>query len=145
MANLFAFVFLVILGMVLAAIGIALKVLEDQRRRSLTSMFRELNSGEPDVYETSILRDPNPHAGVPQVLQKIEAIRGLDATLAQAGLNWKTPDVLLATAVAAIIGGTIGLLLPIPYFRALVAPAMAVLFASFPWIYIAYKRRQRFA
>jgi len=136
------FAFLVLFAVILVAISVGYRFLEEQRKHQVKGMLDTV-TGKSEQVETSILVDrtaPNPFdAALGRSAFSVE----LGRTIQQAGLQWSVSRLLIAMSVGAVVGGVIG-----GTFNPLgIAPvsviALAFLLGSFPYLYVRRKRSKR--
>ena len=136
------FAFLVLFAVILVAISVGYRFLEEQRKHQVKGMLDTV-TGKSEQVETSILVDrtaPNPFdAALSRSAFSVE----LGRTIQQAGLQWSVSRLLIAMSVGAVVGGVIG-----GTFNPLgIAPvsviALAFLLGSFPYLYVRRKRSKR--
>jgi len=136
------FAFLVLFAVMLVAISVGYRFLEEQRKKQVKGLLDTV-TGNPERAETSILVDrtaPNPFDAV---LSRSSFSVALSRTIQQAGLQWSVSRLLIAMAVGTVVGGLIGgTFNPLGVTAASVI-ALAFLLGSFPYLYVRRKRTKR--
>ena len=146
MPAIWIFLFFCLLAVVLIATAVGLNYLETQRKKQVKSMFRSVDGAVDEEAPAKILVD---QTETDSTIRRVAVGLGLwdkfEATILQSGLNWPVTQVLTASAVAALIGYLIGWKLNVLLLPFLSGLPTAVLGACLPYMYVLWKRRQRFA
>ena len=146
MSTLFFFLFFCILAIVLVATAAGLNFLERQRRQQVKSMLRTVDGATVEPVETQILLEPEERLPlVDRAVSGLNVALGLETTLRQSGLNWGLTQLLVLTGVTAVVGLALGWKFNFLALPVLSVVALAVLFGSLPYVYVRFKRRQRFS
>lgn len=145
MTNLLIGVFLFLFAMVLIAVGLALKFLEDQRKKQVREMLATADPGASSFTEVKVLKDPSEESGLASLFRRFTVFERLDQLLKQSGLGWSVPGLIGAMVVSACAGLLLGTILPVLFFRYAGPFTFAVVFASLPLAYVARARRKRLA
>jgi tight adherence protein B len=134
--------FFFLFAVVLVAVALGLKFIEDLRKRQVTGMIKTV-SGEPEIPATTILVEPGNGPTLASLLEKSPVTRILQASIQQAGLEWKASQLLVAMVGLGVTAAFIGLLWNFLENRTLSALVLGLLFASMPYFYVRSKRKAR--
>jgi tight adherence protein B len=145
MSPLFWFLFFCVLAIVLVSTALGLHFLESQRKKQVQSMLRTVDGKAPEA-DTHILFNPDDSkAFVARAVSRLNWAQAVETTLHQSGLNWSVGLLLSFTMVGAAIGLILGWRFNILAFSFLSLPALAIACGSIPYVYVRFKRSQRFA
>jgi tight adherence protein B len=135
-------VFLVLFAIVLVLVSIGLKFVESQRKKRVGELLQTVSSGTP-VQQTSILQDQSEGVGLFSVVAELPVLKRLQAKIQQGGLTWSAGGVVMAMCAAGVVGSLLGLRVRVPVFREFAMATLGFGFAMVPYLYVAWKRRQR--
>jgi tight adherence protein B len=136
--------FLVIFSAVLLAIGLGWRWFESRRKAQVTKVL-ETTTGQVAYEKVTILRDRLTEEGLTKVLASLPLYASIEKKIEQSGLAWTPMGLLTATLVSAVIGLFIGTVLPILFTAWITAPALAIGFATLPYLWLMYSRSRRLA
>lgn len=146
MSSIFFFLFFCVLAIVLVATALGLNFLESQRKKQVKSMLRTVEGKTPEEAETKILLEPDENdAFVSRAVSRLNWAKSIESTLQQSGLNWSVTRLLITTIIFAGAGLLLGWRFNVLAFSFLSLPALAIVLGCAPYVYVRYKRRQRFA
>jgi tight adherence protein B len=145
MSTVFLFLFCCVLAVVLVATALGLNFLESQRKKQVKSMLRTVEGKIPEEGASVLLEEKDNADLLAQAVAHLGWAQRAETTLQQSGLNWSTQTLLLLTVAGAAIGLILGLRFNILVFSLLSVLTLATACASIPYLYVRYKRRQRFA
>lgn len=137
-----AIIFLVLFAVVLIAVSLGYRFLETQRKRQVAGML-EMVSGKPAETAPSILIKPGEDDPLAEVLRRAEVTGRLQAIIQQSGLSWSVTHLFTLTVMCAIGGGVIGFFFRPLGFLVLSTMVGAILFGSFPFLFLRVKRTKR--
>jgi tight adherence protein B len=136
--------FLAVFGVTALTIALGLKYEEVQKKKKVTEML-ETKSGGTGT-QSKVLLGPEKQGDVAtKILEYFNFARKLETNIQQAGLTWSPNSFLLGSMVLTIFGALIGGKLRFLLSPGLSALALAVLFGSFPHLYVKKKRAKRLA
>lgn len=132
--------FVVVFALIMVAVSLGLKFLDARRKKQVTELLSTA-AGEQVVTITSLLKeiDPDKPTGFKAVLKSMQFSRHVQEQLQQAGLSWKSTQLITAMGLMAIPGLGLGLLLGGP----LAGIAGTAVFAMLPYVYVRKKRTKR--
>src|ERR1043166_1070314 len=136
--------FLVIFSAVLLAIGLGWRWFESRRKAQVTKVL-ETTTGQVAYEKVTILRDRLTEEGLTKVRASLPLYASIEKKIEQSGLAWTPMGLLTATLVSAVIGLFIGTVLPILFTAWITAPALAIGFATLPYLWLMYSRSRRLA
>jgi tight adherence protein B len=146
MTTVFLFLFCCILAIVLVATAVGFNFLESQRKKQVKSMLRTVDGNPSEEAATHILFEAENHEDLMvRAVSRLHWAQGLETVLQQSGLNWSMGRLLAYTVAGAVIGLVLGWKFNILVFSPLSLVAAAAACSSVPYLYVRYKRRQRFA
>jgi len=105
----------------------------------------ETTTGQVAYEKVTILRDRLTEEGLTKVLASLPLYASIEKKIEQSGLAWTPMGLLTATLVSAVIGLFIGTVLPILFTAWITAPALAIGFATLPYLWLMYSRSRRLA
>jgi tight adherence protein B len=137
-----AFVFLVILGLLLASISFGLGFYEKQRRKKLVSMLRTVTqNGEEQHVDLLIdLGEQKKNAGSEE---KFDLITRVEKMLSESGLDWTMTRLGVTMGVTFVIGAVASMYLKVDSPPALRALLVGSCTAFVPLLYVSKKRDKR--
>lgn len=136
--------FLVLFAVVMVAVSVGYRVLEGQRKKQVEGMLNVI-SGNPAEALQPVVLDPRVEDRLETFFQKTGEIERLRKFIQQAGLTWSPTRLVTAILIMAILGALLGSFLRPLGFVALSIPLGMLLFGSFPWLYVRFKRTKRLA
>lgn len=145
MPNLLIGIFLFLLAIVLFAIGVAFKFLEDQRKKQVKEMLSTADPGAVSLHEARLLKDAPEQSGIAKMIEESPLGQRLERFVRQSGLGWTLPGLAGAMLAGAVAGAILGTVMPVMIFRYIGPVVMAALFASLPLLYVARTRKKRFS
>ncbi|PYT11173.1 MAG: hypothetical protein DMG59_27155, partial [Acidobacteria bacterium] len=128
----------------LLAIGLGWRWFESRRKAQVTKVL-ETTTGQVAYEKVTILRDRLTEEGLTKVLASLPLYASIEKKIEQSGLAWTPMGLLTATLVSAVIGLFIGTVLPILFTAWITAPALAIGFATLPYLWLMYSRSRRLA
>ena len=128
---------------VLGAIVLGFKVVEDLRRRQVAGMIRTVSGESATVEPSSILRPVRPDSVAESTVKALPFAGHWERMIRQAGMTWTVPQLLLAMVGAGAAGVLAGIKVQILLNPVLSMIALGLLFAWFPYLYVAHKRTKR--
>jgi tight adherence protein B len=135
-------IFISMFAVVLMAVGLGLKFVEDHRRRQVTGMLRTV-SGETPLPETTLLVEPAAGDSVERVLGRFTITQKLETDIQQAGMDWTVPKLLMMMLIGAGVGVLISLKLQVVPGRLLNMLGFAVLVGLLPYFHVRRTRKSR--
>jgi tight adherence protein B len=146
MSGLMIFLFLCVFAIVLVACAIGFTFLEAQRKKKVAGALRTVDvPGEAAPKPVVLIQKPGERDFIQSLLQRLNLAGRLQSAISQAGLEWNVSQFCIASLVLFAVGALLGLKLRILVFSWLSAPALGALFGSLPYLYVAFKRKRRFA
>lgn len=139
--------FVVLFAVILAAASAGNKYFEARRKRQVTEILRTVSGASP-AHETKILKDL-PGGAEGTALERFLARCSIEdkakELIQQAGLEWTPSRLIIASGVAAIPGFALGLLIHLSINKLLLSVSLAVITATFPYMFVRRKRSKRMA
>jgi len=143
--SLLFFLFFSVLAIVLVATAVGLNLLEARRKKAVKNVLRTVEGKTDDVPTTKILITTDDESPLERLASEFKLAGPLQAQFLQAGLSWTIAQFLLFTLLGAAAGFAIGWRFAFLVFRAPSIAACAVAGAALPFLYVAVKKRKRFA
>jgi Flp pilus assembly protein TadB len=134
--------FIGLFALVLLAVGLGLKVVENQRRRQVAGMIQTV-SGESAPEGPSLILRPVETDTFADAFNALPFASRWDRLLKQAGLTWTGPQLLLSMAGGGIAGLLIGIKVHVLVDLIPSMIGFACLFGSLPYLLVARKRAKR--
>ena len=135
-------IFAVLFAVVMVAISLGSKFLEQQERERVKGML-EVASGEEGDEQGSILREPEESQQTEDLLKEFKVTAKLQTFVRQSGTGWSAAGVLFVMLAAATVGGIVGWVfrpLGIAWVSALL---LAFLLGLIPILVVNFKRNSR--
>jgi tight adherence protein B len=145
MPYLWPLLFIVMLGLVMLAISLGLRLLEAERKKRVGAILRAVQTSPYWREQTATVVRAQPRIAVPQRLAQSQHFRRLELWIRQAGLDWEPGQVLLWALLLAVAGALLGTKLRILMFTLPSVVGMAALMGSLPFLYLWRKRATRLA
>jgi len=146
MGTLVFFLFFCLLAVVLVASAIGLNYLEAQRKKQVKGTLEVVEgTTAARTMETEILNTPQEENILLRLTANLSLWADWELMIQQAGLDWTAAQLAAAILIAGLAGFAIGWKVTILMFPVLSAPAMAFILGSVPFLYVRWKRSQRFA
>jgi len=145
MTPLFIIIFLVLFGTVLAAFSVGFKFLESSRGKTVAAVLKDPSAAGVEDNLPNILSERPRGAPVGGVIGRFSFAEPLQTKINQAGLTISVPGLIAVMLLLALGGILVGSVFPFLIFRWLTIPVMAFVLGTLPLIYVAIKRRKRFA
>ncbi|HXN45041.1 MAG TPA: type II secretion system F family protein [Bryobacteraceae bacterium] len=137
--------FLVIFTIVMVAIAVGQNVVETAKKKKVTEMLQTA-VGQAQQADTKVLFDAGETASaVMQFIGHFNFIQKLEVKLQQSGVGMSLKTLFLAMFLCAIPGALLGAKFKLLVSTELSIAVLAVVFASFPYLYIGRKRTKRMA
>lgn len=137
--------FPILFALSLLAIGLALRFMESDEKRKLTSQLRTA-AGDAPASRTVVIVD---HSRDKHLLSRILAhsnlTKQMEAKLQQAGLDWSVSRLVLMMGGMAGLGALLGIRLANVVPWAFSSFAFAGLFGILPYLYVSHARKRRLA
>ena len=136
--------FVVIFVLILLAVSVAMKFF-DARRKSQVAGMLQTASGETVITITNLLREVEADRG-PGLRRMFSAsvfTKHAQTQIQQAGMSWSPTRMISAMGLAMIPGLGIGTIAPFLMNGPVTAAALAVAFATMPYLWVRHKRKQR--
>ncbi|HEX5431952.1 MAG TPA: hypothetical protein VFW83_08305, partial [Bryobacteraceae bacterium] len=106
MSILFGAIFLILFAIVLVAISLGMRFLEDQRKRQVKGMLSAVSGEDSEPQQTSILREEEDPLDV--FLKKAAFGRRLESAIRLAGLEWTVGKLVMLMLLFGAAGGILG-------------------------------------
>jgi tight adherence protein B len=136
--------FLVLFAVILIAISIGYRLVEQQRKKHVSGMLDAV-SGEPAEKDPTILFDAASRDPLEELLRKANQSATMTRWLQQSGLSWSTTRFAATAAVLGALGAFLGVLLRPLGIVWLSTLVFMGLFALAPYLYVHMKRARRIA
>jgi tight adherence protein B len=135
--------FLGIFAIVLIAVSVGWSAIESRRQKKVVGMLQTV-AGRTAAVETTVLKDAGQRPDLlTRLVSGLNLSAKLQAQIQQAGLDWSVGKLVLAMAVAAIVGAVLGLRFKILLVTWLSCAAAALVLGSLPYFYVLRKRASR--
>jgi len=134
--------FLVIFALVLLSASLGFRFLEGARKKRVSSML-ETAAGQAEPEPVVLFRRDQGLGGAARLLSSLDLGRHLTRQLQQAGMTQTAGQLVGLMAAAGVLGGLIGWRTNLLLVREVSIPALAVLFALAPYLWVSWKRSQR--
>ncbi len=139
-------IFLPLFAVVLIAISLGGRFLEEQSRRRVKKILRAASGDSAaEVPETSILVEEQREDPVTALLAQSELPGRMAKFIQQAGLDWSVTRLFLSIAIGFVVGFIVGWKLEPLGFRFLSALGLGALLGGLPYLFVRHKRNRRFA
>jgi tight adherence protein B len=144
MSAIVAFVFLVILALLLFSISFGLRFYEKQRRKRLVSMLRTVTENGEDHHVNLLIDSGDQKSGLDDVLGSLNILERVVKLLSESGLDWTPARLLITMCVTFTLGAVGSTWIPL----AAVAPAVRALLVGtcagfLPLLYVTRTRSKR--
>ena len=137
-------IFLPLFAVMLIAISLGGRFLEEQSRRRVKGILRAASGGEEATpEETSILVEQGKEDPLTTLLAKSELPGRMASFIQQAGLDWSVTRLVVTMFIAFIIGFVLGWKLEPLGFQFLSALGFGLLLGSLPYLFVRHKRNKR--
>ncbi len=137
-------IFAVLFAVVMVAISLGSKFLEQQERERVKGML-EVAAGEEGGEQGSILREPNESQHTEDLLKEFRITAKLQTYVQQSGTGWSAAGVLFAVFAAATVGGVVGWVLRPLGIAWVSSLLLAFLLGLIPILLVNFKRSKRLA
>lgn len=136
--------FIVLLLVILACIGLGQAILVSRQKRQIRKM---LKSAEPisTKRDANLLKPEASEDPLQKLFEEVPLFRRIALLIAQAGSDWTTLQYVLMTTVAAVLGALVGCVVPPFSFSPLSPLFLAVLLGLIPLLIVMRKRSKRLA
>src|SRR5262249_55881039 len=104
-------IFLLVLAIVLAAISLGFRLLQNKRKRQVEDILTPSLGGGVQREEARILMDRAPDDPLTALLKQVDLVNRLKQKIQQAGLPWSPAHLLLAMLFMGAVGAVLGSLL----------------------------------
>src|SRR5690348_9828874 len=129
MPPLIFFLFFCILAVVLVAAAVGFNFLEVQRKKQVKGMLHAVDGKAPEPETSILIEQTEGESAIHRMTSNLGVYAKLDTIIHQSGLNWRVPSLVLAMAIAGVVGLLIGWKFNFLLFTFLSAPVFAIAFA----------------
>ncbi len=137
---LWATIFLVLFGFIMFAVALGFRILESQRKRTITKTLKTV-APEKAYTEHNILLEYRAPSESP--LARVKGFRKLKVMIDGAGLGWSIEGLLVMMVVFAAIGALLGYHFRVFVFTDWSILLLAILFGALPWLFVRHRRNRR--
>ncbi len=143
MTVLVSFSFLTILALLLFSISFGLKFYETQRKKKLVSMLRTVTENGEEQHVDVLIDESQKKDSAESLFQSLGITSRIALLLSESGLDWTMSRLFTTMGVTFVIGGIIGLRLPIatPFIVRFMLIGFCTAFL--PYLYVSKKRSTR--
>ena len=143
MTVLVSFSFLTILALLLFSISFGLKFYETQRKKKLVSMLRTVTENGEEQHVDVLIDESQKKDSAESLFQSLGITSRIALLLSESGLDWTMSRLFTTMGVTFVIGGIIGLRLPIatPFIVRFMLIGFCT--AYLPYLYVSKKRSTR--
>ena len=136
--------FVVVFALVLLAVSVGFKFFDARRKKQVAEMLHTA-AGEPVVRISNLLKEiePDKPQGFKAFIKSFQFSRHAQEQIHQAGMSWSSTRLLSAMGLAMVPGLGVGTMLPFLLNGPVTSVVLALVFASFPYLYVRRRRRKR--
>ncbi|MDP3001366.1 MAG: type II secretion system F family protein [Bryobacterales bacterium] len=137
-------IFIFLFALILLAMSGGTKFLEAARTKEVSDLLRD-TPGEAPLRETRILSEAGDgrNPGLWERLSQLPVLKSLQRQVWQAGLDWPATQLVGISLGCAVLGGLLGFLVRVPFFREMAVAGLACLLGALPYLFVRFKRGKR--
>jgi len=141
---LFVVIFLVLFAVVLLVLSIGFKLMESQRKSSVSSMLKTAK-GEMTLPESDILKNPEDPRTAKFKFEyaRLSFFRHLEEMIRQSGVPWTPEGLISAMLFGVAVGLALGSRVRTPVFQQFSMLALSAVLGAGPYLFVAYRRSKR--
>jgi len=138
--------FVLIFSLVMLAVSLGMKYLEDRRKKSVSEMLLTVEGSRPAAVSKLLkdLEEPG-RSPVRRVLDACNFTRSAEQRIQQAGLDWTPQQLATYIVVAALVGALLGFRFPLLLTRGITALVGAAVCSVLPYLFVRRKASKRLA
>lgn len=140
-----AFSFLTILALLLFSISFGLKFHETQRKKKLVSMLRTVTQNGEEQHVDVLIDESQKKNESEGLFDSLGIVSRIELMLSESGLNWTMSRLFTSMGVAFVIGGIVGLRLPVATPFVVRFLLIGLCASILPYMYVSKKRSTRLA